>query len=51
MRFGVRIAESLRLDELAAAGVDRFVFCHSPVRARGATAASSPPMALANLSS
>lgn len=50
MRFGIRIAESLRLDDLAAAGVDRFVFCHSPQRARGAIAASSPPMALANVS-
>jgi kynurenine formamidase len=49
MRFGIRIAESLRLDELASAGVDRFVFCHSPLRARGATAASSPPMAVANV--
>lgn len=51
MRFGIRIAESLQLDELAAAGVDRFVYCHSPLRARGATAANSPPMALANLPS
>lgn len=49
MRFGIRVAESLRLDELAAAGVDRFVFCHSPLRARGATATNSPPMALANV--
>lgn len=49
MRFGIRIGESLRLDELVAAGVDRFVYCHSPLRARGATAASSPPMALAHL--
>ena len=48
MRFGIRIAESVRLDELAAARVDRFVFCHSPLRARGATASSAPPMALAN---
>ena len=50
MRFGIRIVESARLDELAAAGVDRFVFCHSPLRAEGATASSSPPMALANVS-
>jgi len=49
MRFGIRIVESLRLDELTAAGVDRFVYCHSPLRAQGATAANSPPMALANL--
>ncbi|HEX5266575.1 MAG TPA: cyclase family protein [Acidimicrobiales bacterium] len=50
MRFGIRIAEGVRLDELAAAGVDRFVFCHSPLRAEGAIASSSPPMALANVS-
>ena len=50
MRFGIRIAEGLRLDELAEAGVDRFVFCHSPLRAEGATASSAPPMALANVS-
>jgi kynurenine formamidase len=49
MRFGIRIAESLQLDELAAAGVDRFVFCHSPLRAVGATASSAPPMAIANV--
>ena len=49
MRFGIRIAEGVRLDELAAAGVDRFVLCHSPLRAEGATASSSPPMALANV--
>jgi hypothetical protein len=49
MRFGIRIAEALQLDELAAAGVDRFVFCHSPLRAEGATASNAPPMAVANV--
>jgi len=49
MRYGVRIAEGLQLDDLAQAGVDRFVFCHSPLRAVGATASNSPPMAIANV--
>jgi hypothetical protein len=48
MRFGIRIAEGLQLEELASVGVDRFVFCHNPLRAEGATASNDPPMAIAN---
>jgi len=50
MRYGIRTAEGFKLAELVAAGVDRFVFCHSPLRAVGATATNAPAMALANLS-
>ncbi|WP_419918105.1 cyclase family protein [Candidatus Poriferisocius sp.] len=48
VKEGIRMAESLSCEEIAAAGVDRFVFCHSPFRARGSTSCSSPPMAIAN---
>jgi kynurenine formamidase len=48
VRFGIRIAEGLQLEDLAEAGIDRFVFCHNPLRAEGATASNAPPMALAN---
>ncbi len=48
VKEGIRIAESLSCEEIAAAGVDRFVFCHSPFRAVGSTSCSSPPMAIAN---
>jgi kynurenine formamidase len=47
MRHGIRIAESLQLEDLAAARIDRFVFCHAPLLADGATSSSAPPMALA----
>ncbi len=48
VKEGIRMAESLSCEEIAAAGVDRFVFCHSPFRAQGSTSCSSPPMAIAN---
>jgi kynurenine formamidase len=48
IRCGIRIAEGLQLEDLAAAKVDRFVFCHAPLLAEGATSSSAPPMALAN---
>jgi hypothetical protein len=48
MRFGIRLAEGLQLEDLAAAGLDRFVFCHNPVPAEGATASNAPPMVLAS---
>lgn len=46
MRFGIRIAESVRTDDLAADGVHEFVFCFNPQPALGATAANAPPLAL-----
>lgn len=49
MRYGIRTGEGLKLAELVDAGVDRFVYCHSPLRAEGATATNAPPMAIANL--
>ena len=48
VKEGIRMAESMSCEEIAAAGVDRFVFCHSPFRAKGSTSCSSPPMAIAN---
>lgn len=51
VKYGIRVGEGLSLESLAQAGVDRFVFCHTPLRAEGATAASSPAMAIANLRS
>lgn len=48
VKEGIRLGESLSCEEIAAAGVDRFVFCHSPFRAKGSTSCSSPPMAIAN---
>ena len=48
LRCGIRIAESLQLEDLAGAGVDRFVFCHTPLLAEGATSSNAPPLAIAN---
>ena len=48
MRYGVRAGEGIRLEDLAHAGVDRFVFCHAPLCAEGATSSSSPALAMAN---
>ena len=48
VRHGIRIAESLDLDDLAATGVDEFVFCHTPLPALGAVSSSSPPLAILN---
>ena len=48
MRFGIRFGEGFGLETLADAGVDRFVFCHNPLAAEGATSASSPALAIAH---
>lgn len=47
MRFGIRFGEGFQLEELADAGVDRFVLTHTPLRAEGATSSSSPALAIA----
>lgn len=49
VRCGIRLGEGLCLEELAAAGVDRFVFCHAPLRAQGAVSSNAPALAIANL--
>ena len=46
MRHGIRIGESLMLEELAADKVYEFVYMVSPQFAEGATAGNSPPVAL-----
>lgn len=48
VRFGIRVAEGLRLEELVGAGIDRFVFCHAPLLATGAVSSNAPPFAIAN---
>jgi kynurenine formamidase len=47
MRFGIRFGEGFQLEELADAGVDRFVLSHTPLRAQGATSSSVPALAIA----
>jgi hypothetical protein len=47
VRFGIRLGECLALDELADAGVTRFVFCHAPLPAVGAISSNAPAIALA----
>jgi len=49
MRFGIRFGEGFQLEELADAGVDRFVLTHTPLRAEGATSSSVPALAIAAL--
>jgi len=49
LRHGIRIAEGVLLEELAHAGVDRFVLCHNPIRAAGAVSTLAPAMAIANI--
>ncbi|MEX2291750.1 MAG: cyclase family protein [Mycobacteriales bacterium] len=44
---GIRIGEAIITDELAADGVHEFVYLYTPQYAKGATAGSSPPAALA----
>jgi kynurenine formamidase len=46
MRFGIRIAEGVPTDDLADDGVYEFVFCFSPLPARGAISSNTPPVAL-----
>jgi kynurenine formamidase len=47
VRFGIRLGECLALDDLAAAGVTQFVFCHAPLPAVGAVSSNAPAIALA----
>ncbi|MEZ4333003.1 MAG: cyclase family protein [Myxococcota bacterium] len=49
VRYGIRVGEGLLLEELAQAGVDRFVLCHDPLRVVGATASNAPATAIANV--
>ncbi len=46
VRHGIRVAESLNLEGLAATGTSEFVLCHNPLPARGAVSSSTPPMAI-----
>lgn len=48
-RFGIRIAEAVRTDDLAEDRAYEFVFCFNPLPALGAVASNSPPMAMAHL--
>ena len=45
-RFGIRIGEGIPTNDLADDGVYEFVFCLSPLSARGAIACNTPPLAL-----
>jgi kynurenine formamidase len=47
VKEGIRIGESIITDELAADGVSEFVYIYTPQYAKGATAGSAPPAALA----
>ena len=47
-RRGIRIAEGWRLDEIADAGIGRFVLCHNPIQAEGAVSTIAPGTAIAN---
>ncbi len=51
MRFGIRFGEGFQFEELADAGVDRFVLSHTPLRANGATSSSAPALAIAPMNS
>jgi kynurenine formamidase len=46
VKHGIRIGESILTDDLVDDGVSEFVFMYSPQNARGATAGSTPPVAL-----
>ncbi len=46
MRHGIRIAESVVLDSLSAAGVYEYVHIVTPQFAKGATAGNTPPAGL-----
>jgi hypothetical protein len=47
VKHGIRIGEAILTDDLVDDGVSEFVFMYSPQNARGATAGSTPPVALA----
>jgi kynurenine formamidase len=49
VHFGIRLGEGFNLEDLAAASVDRFLFCHNPLRAEGAVSSNAPATALANV--
>ena len=49
VRFGIRLGETINLDELATAGVDRFAFCHNPFRGDGVVSSNTPAMAIGNV--
>lgn len=49
VRFGIRLGETMNLDGLATAGVDRFAFCHNPFRGDGVVSSNTPAMAIANV--
>jgi hypothetical protein len=49
VHHGIRLGEGMALEDLADAGVDRFVFCHAPLRAEGAVSSNTPALALANV--
>jgi hypothetical protein len=46
MRYGVRVGESVMVEELVADRVYEFVFCWNPLRARGAVSSPAPPTGL-----
>jgi kynurenine formamidase len=48
IKFGIRIGEGFWLEDLVAAGIDRFVFCHAPLPVEGAVSSNAPPVAIAN---
>jgi Putative cyclase len=48
IRFGIRLGETINLDELATAQVDRFAFCHNPFRGDGVVSSNTPAMAIGN---
>lgn len=49
MRYGVRIGESVVVDELVADGVYECVYIVTPQFVEGSTAGNTPPVALATL--
>ena len=46
MKYGIRIGEGIRTQEVADARLYEFVFVHVPQPAQGATAGAGPCMAL-----
>ena len=49
VRFGIRLGETMNIDPLATAGVDRFAFCHNPFRGDGVVSSNTPATAIANV--
>jgi hypothetical protein len=48
VHHGIRLGESLNLEDLAATGASEFVLTHTPLPARGAVSSSTPPLAILN---